>query len=112
MPLLGSYNQASKSCVLTIKPNVTAGAIKKIAVIACNSWQGHAVDVTVDSIKIGNYTPTSPVHVLLPSGTAYTAVARGFSVPVIPGQNIEIHLTLNNTAGAYQDVSMALALEN
>jgi hypothetical protein len=103
----------NRSCVITIVPNVTTRTAKKIAVLPVTGYNGNAVNVTVNYIKIGNYTtnPIFPISATHPGGgipVGYSVTARGFSVPVIPGQNIQISLTLN----AQTNVGVALAMEN
>ncbi|MHB9024114.1 MAG: Ig-like domain-containing protein [Armatimonadota bacterium] len=111
LPLLdGDAAILPKSAIITIVPNVAERTMKKIAVIPTNGWNGSAVNVTVDWIKIGNFTAGAifPVTVAHPGGTANSVVARGFNVPVIPGKNIEMKITLNSAV----NVGVALAIED
>jgi hypothetical protein len=109
--LLDRY-QTDKSCTITIVPTVAERTTKRIAVIPMTSL-GYAATVTVNSIQIGNYTASCQgITAQHPGGNGGTynptAIARGFLVPVIPGQNITLNLTLSG--GSY--VGMFLAMED
>ncbi|MHB9132570.1 MAG: Ig-like domain-containing protein [Armatimonadota bacterium] len=112
IPLLdGDTGNLPKSCIITIVPNVAERTTKKIAVLLTNGWNGSPVSATVDYIKIGNFTVDGmfPMNVQHPGGgVSSTAMAHGFEVPVIPGKNIEIKVTLNPGI----NVGLAFAFED
>jgi hypothetical protein len=113
LPILDGRPSAGnlpKSCTITIVPT-SARASKKIAVLAVNGGYATVSDVTVNYIKIGGEILDStmfPVSIHNPGTLNNSVVAYGFSVPVIPGKNIEINVTLENTGNGS---GVALAME-